>query len=301
MENANQLPVQAAHPSVFEYDDYRLFLRDSYAYLKVHARHFSFRYFSKRAGFASPNFLKLVMEGKRNLSLDSIPKFVDALKLTKSEGEFFAHLVHFSQSRTATERSAHAKRILRSKSFRRIYPLKQAEFSYYACWYYIPVRELAAFPSFREDYAWIATKIFPTIEVGEARQALCDLEALGLLRRDETGRLVQSTRTVSTENEVSSASVIGYHREMLRKASESIETVGRTEREISSACIPVSREMAQEIKKKIQDFRNEILSLASQDEAPDRIYQLNFQLFPLSQFDCDQADENQGTQASVKS
>lgn len=288
MEHSPQFQVEATHPNVFEYDDYRLFLRDSYGYLKAHSRHFSFRYFSKRAGFSSPNFLKLVMDGHRNLSLESIPKFVDALKLNKSEGEFFTHLVHFGQSRTAEERAEFAGKILRSKSFQKIYPLKQAEFSYYACWYYIAVRELVAFPKFREDHEWIASTILPAITALQAAQAIRDLETLGLLRRDETGRLVQNTRTVSTTNEVSSAAVISYHREMLRKASDAIETVHRSRREISAACIPVSEAMAAEIKRKIQEFRNEILALASQDESPDRIYQLNLQLFPMSRVDDDE-------------
>ncbi len=282
MENANVFQLKSTVPNVFEYDDYRLFLRDSYGYLKTHSRTFSFRYFSRRAGFSSPNFLKLVMDGKRNLSSESIPKFVDALKLTKTEGDFFAHLVHFGQSRTASERSQHATKILKSKGYQKMYPLNQAEFSYYACWYYIPVRELVAFPSFREDAKWIAGTIFPRISADEASKAIHDLEALGLVRRDETGRLVQSTRTVTTSNEVASASVVSYHKEMMRIASDSIETVNREQREISAACIPVSEKVAAEIKLKIQEFRNEILLLASQDESPDRIYQLNLQLFPLS-------------------
>lgn len=138
-------------PSIYEYSDYRQFLGDTYTFLKTHYRYFSFRYFSKRAGYSSPNFLKLVIEGKRNISTDSIPRFSEALKLDAGETEFFAQLVQFNQARNSTERSEHAGRMLKFKELQKTYPLKQAEYSYYACWYYIPVRELAALSSFNED------------------------------------------------------------------------------------------------------------------------------------------------------
>lgn len=274
-----------SEPNIFEYDDFRLFLHATYLFLKQSTRNFSFRYFSKRAGFSSPNFLKLVMEGKRNLSADSIPKFTRALKMPRAESDFFSLLVHFNQARDASERADYAKRILQSKGYQKMYPLKQAEFSYYASWYYVTIRELTALVDFREDPRWISEKIFPKISEIEAARALKDLEALGLLRRDDSGRLQQSARTVTTANEVVSTSILQYHKDMLLRASESIESVPRTHREFSAACVPVSEEAALKIKTMIQEFRSEVLRIAEGDAKPDRIYQLNLQLFPMTQWD----------------
>jgi uncharacterized protein (TIGR02147 family) len=166
-------------PSVFEYDDYRRFLGDAYAFYKKNFSHFSFRYFAKRAGFASPNFLKLVIEGKRNLSLESVPRFSEAFKLSKPESEFFAYLVAFNQAKSPIERADSARLMIQCKGFLKIHPLQQAEYAYYANWYYIPVRELAGFPDFKEDATWIAGKIFPRIAPVQAAQALADLVMLG--------------------------------------------------------------------------------------------------------------------------
>jgi uncharacterized protein (TIGR02147 family) len=52
---------------VYRYLDYRAFLRDFYEAKKAKSRTFSYRAFSKRAGVASPNYLKLVIEGQRSL------------------------------------------------------------------------------------------------------------------------------------------------------------------------------------------------------------------------------------------
>jgi uncharacterized protein (TIGR02147 family) len=275
---------QTVRPNVFEYSDYRLFLGDFYQYLKARFAHFSFRYFSRRAGFTSPNFLKLVIERKRNISPASVPRFAEALKLSKVESEFFTHLVQFSQSKNPTQRADSAKLMLQCKGFQKIHPLQQAEYAYYANWYYIPVRELAGLSQFREDPAWISQVIFPAISAADAAQALRDLECLGLLIRDDHGRLLQAQRTVCTANEVSSSAISHYHKDMLQMAARSIDMVPRTHREISAACVPLSRSAALKAKAMIQQFRDDILNMAVEDTDADTVYQINLQLFPLSQW-----------------
>lgn len=277
--------AQAARPSVFEYENYRDFLADSYRYHKATFSNFSFRYLAKRAGFTSPNFLKLVIEGQRNLSSESAEKFAQAFKLSKPETEFFIQLVSFNQAKSSTERTECARKMIQSKGFQKIRPLHQAEYAYYANWYYIPVRELVGFSLFQEDPDWIARTIVPAIDPEQAAQALEDLEALGLIVRGEDGRLRQAQRTVTTANEVSSSAIAQYHKEMLRMAAQSIDAVPREKREISAACVPVSRATAAKIKTMIQDFRSEVLALAGEDQDPETVYQIGIQLFPLSQWD----------------
>ena len=86
--------------SIFEYDNYRDFLRAYYLSAKAENKNFSFRYFSRISGFKSSNFLNLVMKGKSNISIDSIDRLVQAMKLNKEESTFFKNLVHFNQSET---------------------------------------------------------------------------------------------------------------------------------------------------------------------------------------------------------
>jgi hypothetical protein len=84
--------------------NYRRFLKDYYLKAKAEKKYFSYRYFSRRAGINSPNFLKVVIEGKRNLSSTTIEKFASALGLDQKETVFFRRLVVFNQARTASEK-----------------------------------------------------------------------------------------------------------------------------------------------------------------------------------------------------
>ncbi len=65
----------ASRPYPADYRDYRNYLQQMVAYLKATHPRFSYRYFSRLAGYSSPNFLKLVAEGHRNMSIKSIVGF----------------------------------------------------------------------------------------------------------------------------------------------------------------------------------------------------------------------------------
>ena len=268
---------------IFEYTDYRQFLRDRYLSLKEESpQKFSYRAVAKRCGFSSPNFLKLVIDGQRNLSDDSATKFAHAFKLSRDEAHFFKLLVKFNQATVGEKKEKYAKQIFRSRRFKDAQPLRSEQFNYYAKWYFIPIRELVASPFFKEDPRWIAAQLVPKIDPQEAEQAIQELLKLGIVKRDSQGKLIQTNSAVDTGDEVLSASIAAFHREMLRKASESIDRFERTEREISAATVGVSKKNAERIKKLIQRFRKELLQIAEEEQSVERICQIGIQLFPLS-------------------
>ena len=75
------------YPIVYDYSDYRAFLKDMYLFRKQHTKYFSYRAFANKAGFAAPNFLKLVTSGQRNLTNESIAKVAKGFGLKKRERE----------------------------------------------------------------------------------------------------------------------------------------------------------------------------------------------------------------------
>lgn len=273
---------KVSKPNIFEYDNYRDYLKVVYQFLKSEKRQFSYRYFSRMAGFRSPNVLQLVMEGKRNLSPASIEQFSQALKLNKEETTFFRNLVLLNQASTVEEKKFYAEQLIRSRFYRKVHPLSSAEFAYYSNWYFIPIRELVGVEGFIEDPQWIAHQLNPPITPTEAKKALDTLEQLGLIRRNDQGKLVQTDTFVSTGDEVSSTSVVQFHKEMIQKGAEALDRFKGREREISSVTLALSEKSALQVKELIQSFRKELIAIASQDRNPTAVYQINFQHFPLS-------------------
>lgn len=272
-------------PNVFTAQNYREFLRAFFDYEKRTTLDFSYRVFSARAGFKSPNFLKLVVEGKRNLTIASIRGIIKAFKLGSDEGTFFKNLVFLNQAKTGSEKSEHLRELMKSQMFRELYPMKKAELDFYQNWLCIPIRELIGSKGFHDDPEWIAKNLRPTANVHKVQEAIATMLLLGLIRRNEQGRLEQCQKNLTTGNEVQSGVVQEFHKQMIRLASNSIDGVTRAQRDVSSSTVLVSETTFHRLKEMVQSFRKTLMAEAEQGGAGKQaVYQINLQLFPLSEF-----------------
>ncbi len=269
--------------NIFEYLDYRRYLRDLYQHRKATSYGFSHRSFSRRVGLKSSNFLKMVMDGERNLTPEMAHRFAEGCGLGGRGLDYFCELVAFNQARTASEKKRCHQRLFRFKQYRQIHRLDEAQAEYHSTWYLPAIRELAARADFENDPKWIARVLHPRITPGEARKALDTLLKLGLLARDEKGRLRQSEPLVTTGTGPLGHHIVSFHRAMMERASGALDTVSREQREISSLTLCVSREVMLDLKERIREFRRELLQAAELQGRPETVVQINFQLFPLSE------------------
>jgi uncharacterized protein (TIGR02147 family) len=267
---------------VFGYLDYRSFLRDLYAAKKARGRGFSFRAFSRRAGLSSPNYLKLVMDGERNLTAEMAERFAAACDLKGDPASFFCALVGFNQAKTPGSRGDAYERMLSFRRYRQARKLEVLQLAYYSTWYLPAIRELAARRDFQDDPAWIARTLVPSITAAEASQALATLLQLGLLSRTEDGRLRQSESIVTTGPEVTNVHVASFHRSMIGRGAAAIDVIPAAERDISSLTLCLSADGLRQVKARIQRFRQELLQMSELEVDPEQVTQINFQLFPLS-------------------
>ncbi len=273
----------SALPTVYEYTDYRAFLRDHFAASKRAKPFYSHRYFARHAGFASSNFLKLVMDGQRNVGPSALEGLVKALKLSADDASFFRDLVTLDQAETLADRNRAFDRVAANRRFRAARRLEGPLFEYLRHWYYPAVRELAARADFQADPKWIARRILPPIAAREAKAALATLEQLGLLVADGSGRLVRGEPSLTTGHEVRSVVIPAYHRQMIERAGNAVDAVPPEQRDVSALTVCVREGTLPDLKARIRRFREEMLELCDRETDPERVYQLNIQLFPLSQ------------------
>ena len=267
---------------VFEYLDYRAFLRDYYNARKAKARGFSYRSFARRAGLKSPNYLKLVIDGERNLSGTMAERFGATCGLSDDELRYFSDLVAFNQAEAVSERNKYYARLTGFQRYRQAHRLDVTHAAYYSTWYMPAIRELVLREDFREDPEWLAQELVPAITRAEATQALETLFDLGLLVRGADGKITQADPLLSTGPETRGLHIANYHRGMMQRAVESIDLVPAAERDISSLTLCVGKNGLRAFKERIQRFRKELLELSALEDDPEQVVQLNFQLFPLS-------------------
>ncbi len=270
-------------PDIFRYEDYRSYLRDMYQYLKASHPGFSHRVFARMAGIKSYNYLKLVMDGQRNLSAKMIPAFVKGFKLNKQEAEFFAHTVALSQAQNVQEKSEILQRHQREKKFREVKEIDLDQYEYFSKWYYAAVRELMNLAEFREDPVWISKKLGGLISESQVLDALKRLERLGLVGRNSDGKLVITEANVASAPEIQSTALFSFHEEMIQKALNALRTLGSHERDVSSVTLALSEADLKIVKKSVLQFRRKILAqFDGKRPAGSEVFQMNIQLFPLS-------------------
>jgi uncharacterized protein (TIGR02147 family) len=267
---------------VFDYLDYRAFLHDYYVGMKARSAGFSYRTFSRRAGLGSPNHLKRVMDGERNLTGEMALRFADALSLEGESADYFVELVRFCQAKTSVERARAYARLMTFNTYRKTRKLDLAHAEYHATWYIPAVRELAARRDFKADPRWIAARLWPNIKPAEAKLALDTLLKLGLLRQQEDGKVTQAEPLISTGPELHAVHIANYHRAMMERAAASIDLVPSDGRDISAVTLLVGRSGVKRIKEKVRRFRRELLELALGEIEATQVVQVNLQLFPLS-------------------
>jgi uncharacterized protein (TIGR02147 family) len=269
-------------PSIYNYLDYRGFLQDLFEFRKQGDRGFSHRSFAQRAGFASPNFLKLVMAGRRNLTTESLAKVARGFGLKKQEREYLENLVYMNQAATHDEKNHYYAKLMRLRSNSPVKLIDKACYEYLSTWYCPAVREIITFGGGHLSAPEIASLLTPGVTAREVERALAVLLDLGLIRRTEDGAWQQCDKALTTGPEVQMLGAANFHREMIRLAGEAIERFPAAERDIGALTLSIPAERFAEIKKRIVAFRRELLALACEDDRPDRVVQVNIQLFPLT-------------------
>jgi uncharacterized protein (TIGR02147 family) len=270
--------------AVFDYTDYRAYLHDYYKVKKTINKGFSYRSFAKRAGISSSGFYKEVLDGKRGLSRSLILKFSEAIGHSKKESEYFENMVYFNDSRTIEERKIYFGRMMAAYSSK-AYIVESDQYEFYSKWYYSAIRELLSFYRFKDDYQALAKTLNPNIRPDQAKKAVDILEKLGFIKKDEDGYFSRVTPTITTGPEVQSLNVVNFQNTMMDLARQAIDRYPAKHRDMSTLTLSVSKELFLEMKSEIIAFRKKMLALEEKGTQPDRVYQLNFQFFPLSKID----------------
>jgi uncharacterized protein (TIGR02147 family) len=268
--------------SIFDFTDYRKYLRDYYDWAKSNQRGFSHRAFMAKTGMSGPNYFKRVMEGIHDLTDKSIPKFISALDLTDSEANYFRHLVYFNQAKTLEEKDRCFNVLMDLKTPHRHTVLEKAQYDYYKDWYNIAIREMLAFFPYNNNPKEMGKRLSPPVQPKKVKRAIELLEALGLVEKAPDGSHKASSQFILTNPDVQSLLIPKFHQAMTRLAEEAITRFSKDERYFSSSTVSLSERTYKEIIELIRGTRKEVLRKVGEDQEPERVYHLNMQLFPLT-------------------
>lgn len=267
--------------SVFEYDDYRSFMSDYYQW-KKRTSAFSWREFAKVSGFSSPNYLKVVCDGKSGLSNPGTKRVAKAMGLVGAEYDYFLQLVRFGQAKKDAEKEDAYAEMINIVSSHQVRVLEGESISFYESWKYPVLRELApmmpgAKPS---DLSKACRGAFSAEEV---RNALAFLTRARFLRKTASDVYEQEDRSLQASVAAMPTQVRAMHKEMANFAKDAIEKYPVSERNFSGATIGIDEEDYAKIVEELDACRKRIISIATAKKGGNRVYRVNLQLFPLTE------------------
>lgn len=268
--------------SIYNYFDYREYLYDFYKVKKEESSSFSYRLFSDRAGFKSKSFIQHIIDGKKNLSDESTEKLNKVLKLSKKQFQYFKDLIGFNQAKSVSVRNLYFEKLCLYNSRSTSKQLQLQQYDYFNKWYNNSIRELVCHVDFNEDYEKLGRFVKPAISGRDARISVQLLLKLGLIEKNGN-KYHQIDKFITTGNEVRSIAVQNFHLQNLNLAGESIDSCPSADREISSLVIGLSEDGFTKYKSEIQNFREKLLDIADKDGSMERVYHVNFQMFPTSE------------------
>lgn len=267
---------------VMEYLNYREFLRDLFQWQKGNDPHFSQKKIQYSLGISSSGFLSNVIMGRKNLNANHAVKMTRILKMNHADARYFEGLVSYTQARTEEEKTEFFNRLTLLRSAQLAH-LPVETHSLFSKWYYVAIREVIDLIHWKEDWNLLANSLQPPIRVEEAKEAVETLLKLNLVRWNHEGILETCDSGISTGDEVASKHLIAFQRKTMDLASSALDDVAAEFREISVLTMGLSEDSFWNIKNEIRHFRKRLAKIAMEDKNANRLYQLNFQLFPLSQ------------------
>ncbi|MBO7414359.1 MAG: TIGR02147 family protein [Fibrobacter sp.] len=264
---------------ITEYQDYRRYMLDFYEERKKSG--FTWREFSKDAGFASPSYLKLVCEGKSSLSRVGIPRVISAMGLSGFEHTYFEKMVEFGNATDDEKKKAAFTELTRIAKEQKARVIDADTFAYYESAINSIVRELAplmpgALPN------ELAKRIKHLFTAQQVRDSLALLTKAKFLEETDENTYRQTDKAITGSSEAIPLALRSMNREMTDLAKEAIDTIDTGERNISGVTMGIDDTTFARISEEIDNCRKRVIALANGCKNINQVYRLNLQLFPLT-------------------
>ncbi len=281
-----------SEPILSEYTDFREYLKDFYLYKKQllsnPVRSYSYATFSAAADIKSPNYLKLIIDGQRNLSDGMIKKFARALQLSKQDTEEFAALVHYGQAKDPLERNRRLKVLadIRVKQQVQSGKIKEEVMNKVPSWVTWVLYSLVDQENVSFEGSQLKEVLKNRVRSEDIQKALETLINNGDLVKDESGQFRKGRNLIEGSADIPPALVRKLQAELIYLGMESLFQDDPSVREFGAFTMALTKEEFDQVKFEVRKLRKRLYKdfhVKREQSKGERVYQLNFQLFPVTE------------------
>ena len=269
---------------VFEYLEYRCYLKDAFDERKASNPFFSYRVLAESLGLDTSNLFRILHE-EAHLPARCQPRTLEFLGLSGRSAEYYSMLVAYARERGAKSRNDILEKAMSLRDVARRQLEEEQLASYFGNWWVVAVRSLLEVTDGRCVPSELARRLSPAVSESEIERSLKILEDLGLVKKASSGRLVLAEAHVTAGGEVRTKAVRQFQRQILALASESLERFAREDRDVSTLTLALDAPTFAQIREILRECRRQIQKCVEDAPTPDRVMQLSMAFFPLAPAD----------------
>lgn len=272
--------MAVSQPDLWQYLDYRQFLKDFYEYEKSRLSVFSYRYFANKTE-TDPSFLVKVLQREKHLADRHIAPLAKYLGLDAKATEYLGLLLSFNKAKRDQEAKVLFEKLTALRPLQ-IHTLEATRYEFFSQWYHVALWELLSFFPFHGDFEQLATKFCPAITPTKAKRALEVLERLQLVERRKDGAWIAKHGLITTGEEWKSMAIRTFQRDSIQLAENALDQIPKEDRDISTVTLSLSKATFDVVREKLRAMRQELLEISEHEAKKDAVYQFNLQIFPLT-------------------
>jgi uncharacterized protein (TIGR02147 family) len=268
--------------NLFEYLDFRLYMRDYYLMRKHLNPHYSYQYITQKYNLGSRSHFYDVLHG-RVLTAKYLAKYLLIFEFnSEREKEYFSALVHYNQSSSREDQEKAFATMVRSSEKLRTMSLDGQSISLFSHWYlpiiYQAMEIYSGQSSLDEIYSGCSVHIseneFLTgVQLLKENNWISYQENAGWQLRHHHLRLDKRDNNIFLQN---------YHYSLLEEGRK--HYLNKEEgQNLLSVSVGIEKEQLGEVQKILKEAQQKISLLSRKNDKGEELWQVNIQLFQLWQ------------------
>lgn len=256
-------------PNIYDYQDYRDFLKAWFEYKKSSSDYWSFGLWARKLGLKTTSALTMVIKKDRHAGPKMVEKFLKYFEFGPDTEKYFKELVRLNKiskddpkllvmltGNKGSEQSTKGDLVFQ--------------------WLSYTIREMSHLKGFKPEWDFILSRLRPHVEIPQIQDLLEKLVQKEILTSDYK----VTNKVIAPEGAINPKEVKSYHDSIMELAKEALP-VSPKQRIFTSSTISVAKKDIEKAQKLIRDFQVEF-GKVMESKPGDEVYLFNMQLFPLT-------------------
>ncbi|PIK15465.1 DUF4423 domain-containing protein [Halobacteriovorax sp. JY17] len=267
--------------NIFEYSDYREFLRDFNEMKKRVNPSWSFGLWASKLELNSISSITMIINGQRHAGKKIQTSLIKYFQFNSKEAYYFEELVKIAKS-SKNDPSLTILMLEQNDDLKTLREENTEQVDLFFNWKAHCIKELTQLSDFEASGNWIEKRTNGLIKNEEANKLLSALLKNGFLETNNiNGReMISAVGSIHPTKEVTMDAAKAYHKGLMENSYEAINT-DKEKRSLHASTLSLLKEDLPKAKEMIREFQIKFSEEIEQNPA-DEVYQLNIQFFPLT-------------------